>query len=170
MSKKDEQDSSMGPQGTQVFDVDSVNKMIAAEIAESQSADATTPAFIGVSNQISGQKFILSKNKMEIGRRPNSDIVLDDSSVSAMHAQVIYDGENWKVLNLLSSNGTFVNGEKVAEQVLKPGDRISFAGVEFVFAFVDEPKPGKSKSGNGALIFTAVALLIALGGVLYFLI
>ena len=170
MSKKDEQDSSMGLQGTQVFDVDSVNQMIAAEIAESQSANATTPAFIGVSNQISGQKFILNKSKMEIGRRPNSDIVLDDSSVSAMHAQVIQDGQDWKVLNLLSSNGTFVNGEKVAEQILNPGDRISFAGVEFVFAYVDEPKPGKEKSGNGALIFTAAALLIALGGVLYFLI
>jgi len=169
MSNKNEQDSAMGPQGTQVFDVDSVNEMIAAEIAESQSASASTPALIGVSNNVSGQKIILSKDKMEVGRRPNSDLVINDSSVSSMHAQLINSQGQWKVLNLLSSNGTFVNGEKVAEKELKSGDRIAFAGAEYVFTFVDDEMPKAKSSGKGGLIFVGVALVAALAGILYFL-
>ncbi|WP_196140936.1 FHA domain-containing protein [Aliikangiella sp. G2MR2-5] len=170
MNNKTEKDTSTGPQGTQVFNVDSVNEMIAAEIAESQSPDATTPALIGVSTNVSGLKYILNKDKMEVGRRPNSDIVLDDTSVSSMHAHIIKSGDNWKVLNLLSSNGTFVNGEKVAEQVITPGDRVAFAGVEFVFAMVDDHMPvAKAANSNLPLIVVGVALAAALGGVLYYL-
>lgn len=137
MTKKADKDSAMGPQGTQVFDVDSVNQMLAAEIAESQSADASIPALIGISKSVTGQKFILSKSKLEVGRRPNSDVSIEDNSVSSMHAQIISSEGQWKVLNLLSSNGTFVNGEKVVEKDIFPGDRVAFAGAEFVFTLID---------------------------------
>lgn len=169
MSNKEEQDAAMGPQGTQVFDVDSVNEMIAAEIAESQSADASTPALIGVSNNVSGQKIILSKDKLEVGRRPNSDLVINDSSVSSMHAQLINTQGQWKVLNLLSSNGTFVNGEKVAEKEINSGDRIAFAGAEYVFTYVDEPLPKSKSNGKGALVFVGITLVAAMAGLLYIL-
>ncbi|TQV86997.1 FHA domain-containing protein [Aliikangiella coralliicola] len=169
MTNKDDREKSMGPQGTQVFELDEVNKMIAAEIAESQSVSATIPALIGVSNNVTGQKFVLSKNKLEVGRRPNSDISLNESSVSAMHAHIIRDGENWKVLNLLSSNGTFVNGEKIVEKTITPGDRVAFAGAEFVFTLIDEPLAKKSTSKNLALVLVAVGLVAAFGGLLYFI-
>ena len=169
MSNKNEQDSAMGPQGTQVFDVDSVNEMIAAEIAESQSANATTPALIGISNNVSGQKVILNKSKMEVGRRPNSDLVINDSSVSAMHAQIIESDGGWKVLNLLSSNGTFVNGEKVAEQMLNRGDRVAFAGAEYVFTYVDDVPTKKKSNGKAGLLIIGAALVAAFACVLYLL-
>lgn len=170
MTKKDNKDAPTGPQGTQVFDVDAVNKMIAAEIAESQTTDANIPALTGVSANVSGQRFILDKDKIEVGRRPNSDIVLDVSSVSAMHAQVIRQGEKWKVLNLLSSNGTFVNGEKIVEKEILPGDRVAFAGAEFVFTLIDEPHPRKRSNKNLALVLVATGLVAAFGGLLYFII
>lgn len=169
MTKKDNKHTSMGPQGTQVFDVDAVNKMIAAEIADSQSDEADTPALVGIGEKVSGQRFILNKDKLEVGRRPNSDIVLDDSSVSAMHAQIIRQGGKWKVLNLLSSNGTFVNGEKIVEREIVPGDRIAFAGAEFVFTLIDEPLSPKRSNKNFALVFVAFGLVAALGGLLYFI-
>ena len=159
----------MGPQGTQVFEVDDVNKMIAQEIAQSQPVDAATPALIGLSENVSGVQVILLKEKLEVGRRPSCDIVLNDSSVSSMHAQLINSGGQWKVLNLLSSNGTFVNGEKVSEKFIVPGDRIAFAGAEFVFAMVDEPMQGKSSSRNLTLIFVAIALAAAFAGLFYFI-
>jgi len=158
-----------GPQGTQVFELDDVNKMIADKISQSQSSTATTPALIGVSESVSGVQIILTKDKLEVGRRPTSDIVLDEASVSSMHAQLINHEGQWKVLNLLSSNGTFVNGEKVSEKFIVPGDRIAFAGAEFVFTLIDEPMPGKRKSRNFALILVATALVGAFAGLFYFI-
>ncbi len=169
MNNKNENDTSMGPQGTEVFELDDVNKMIADGITSSQSVTANTPALIGVSENVSGQCFVLNKDKLEVGRRPTSDIVLNEASVSAMHAQVIREGSRWKLLNLLSSNGTFVNGEKVTEKIIAPGDRIAFAGAEFVFSFIDAPASTESANKNTTLIVAAVALVAAFGGLLYFI-
>ncbi|MGX5174850.1 FHA domain-containing protein [Aliikangiella sp. IMCC44653] len=161
--------SETGPQGTQVFELSDVNKMIASEILEAQSPNATTPALVGVSSNVSGQQFVLFKNKLEVGRRPNSDIILNDSSVSSMHAQLINEGGHWKVLNLLSSNGTFVNGEKVTEKFIAPGDRVAFAGAEFVMTLVEQ-QPSESHSSNLSFLLAGAALVAALAGVLYFII
>lgn len=154
-------DHEMGPQGTQVFELDEVNKMIAREIVEAKSENANMPALIGVSNDVIGQQYILRKSKIEIGRRPSSDIVLTESSVSSMHAQIVVDGHGWKVLNLLSSNGTFVNGKKVVQQPIVEGDMIGFAGSEFVFSLVEDDMPKQSKASNSNLIIVVVVFAIA---------
>ena len=159
--------SKTGPQGTQVFEVNDVNKMIAKEIIESRSPDANLLALIGISNDVIGQQFVMNKNKIEIGRRPNSDIVLTDASVSSMHAQIIKDGEHWKVLNLLSSNGTFVNSEKIAEKVIVEGDMIGFAGSEFVFSKVEEETQESSSGSSNNLVIVIVVLVIALAALAY---
>lgn len=158
-----------GPQGTQVFEVNDINKMIAKEIVESQSENANMPALIGVSNDVIGQQYILRKSKIEVGRRPNSDIVLTDASVSSMHAHIIGEGERWKILNLLSSNGTFVNGEKVVEQRLVAGDIVAFAGSEFVFSLVEDDLPEEGKSSNNQYIIVAVVLAVAISALIFFL-
>lgn len=158
---------SLGPQGTQVFDLNEVNKMIAAEIAGAQSENACVPVLIGISSDINGQQFILNKDKIEVGRRPSSDLLLNESSVSAMHAQIIKSGDNWKVLNLLSSNGTFVNGEKVAEKVIKSGDRIAFAEAEFVFTYIDEPLKESKSNLKLLLILGAITLIAVFAGLFY---
>lgn len=159
--------SKTGPQGTQVFEVNDVNKMIAKEIIESRSPSANLPALIGISNDVIGQQYVLNKNKIEIGRRPNSDIVLTDASVSSMHAQIIKDGENWKVLNLLSSNGTFVNSEKIAEKVIIEGDMIGFAGSEFVFSKVEEESQESDSGSSNNLVIVIVVLVIAFSALAY---
>lgn len=169
VSNKNNNTNTMGPQGTQVFDLSSVNAMLAAEISESEDEHADTPAIIGVSDAVMGQRFLLLKDKVEVGRRPSSDVVIDHASVSAMHAQLIKDGNDWKVLNLLSSNGTFVNGEKVVEQKIQKGDRIGFGGAEFVFARVVNPGKEKPEMSSYALIAMGMVLLSALAGILYFL-
>jgi FHA domain-containing protein len=157
-----------GPQGTQVFEVNEINKMIAKEIVESQSEAACMPALIGISNDVIGQQFILRKSKIEVGRRPNSDIVLTEASVSSMHAQIIADDEGWKVLNLLSSNGTFVNGEKVVDQKLQQGDMIAFGGAEFVYSLVEDDAPKNAKKSNNKLFIAGIGLALALSALLFY--
>ncbi|MGB0496552.1 MAG: FHA domain-containing protein [Kangiellaceae bacterium] len=168
MMSTDDDVSKMGPQGTQVFEVDEINKMVAKEIIESQSENANMPALIGVSSDVVGKQYILRKDKIEVGRRPSSDIVLTESSVSSMHAQVIQSEGEWKILNLLSSNGTFVNGDKVVDQILKPGDMVSFASSEFVFSLVEDDREEESVSSNKNYLPFIVAGVAGLGALVWF--
>lgn len=70
----------------------------------------------------------------EIGHfRRTSDIIIDDTSVSRLHAMVFYDGKTVGVLDLVSKNGTFVNGQEVESKVLKPGDMIEIGDTNIVY-------------------------------------
>jgi len=168
MTENENQTSKTGPQGTQVFEVSEINKMIAKEILESRSEKANMPALIGISNDVVGQQYIFRKDKIEIGRRPTSDIVLDEASVSSMHAQIIGDEGAWRVLNLLSSNGTFVNGEKVVDQQIVPGDMVAFAGSEFVFSLVEDDEPESNGKSSNNLLIAGVVLAAAISLMIYF--
>ncbi|PIR20188.1 MAG: hypothetical protein COV45_07545 [Deltaproteobacteria bacterium CG11_big_fil_rev_8_21_14_0_20_47_16] len=70
----------------------------------------------------------------ELGRfRRTSDVVLDDSSVSRVHAMFFFDGHTVGVLDLVSKNGTFVNGQEVESRVLKIGDVVEIGDTKIVF-------------------------------------
>ncbi len=62
----------------------------------------------------------------EVGRDPRCAIVLDDPTVSARHARLEYRDGVWRVTDLGSTNGTFVNGRRVQQQTLRRGDVIHF--------------------------------------------
>ncbi|MEW5865413.1 MAG: FHA domain-containing protein [Bacillota bacterium] len=60
-----------------------------------------------------------------LGRAAESDVVIDDPYVSARHAEVTRTGAGYKLRDLGSTNGTYVNGRRVlGERVLRPGDRV----------------------------------------------
>ncbi len=61
-----------------------------------------------------------------IGRDVDSEVVLDDDVVSTHHAEIIQDGKGWVLVDLDSTNGTFVNGESASRQPLTDGDVIRF--------------------------------------------
>ena len=155
----------LGPQGTQVFEVNEINKMVAKEIIDSQIEGASLSALIGISHDVIGQQFVLTKDKIEVGRRPSSDIVLNNSSVSSMHAQVIKQDGGWKILNLLSSNGTYINGEKIIDKMINVGDLIAFAGSEFVYSMVEDDTVVKVESSNKkVVIITCLVIAVGLAG------
>ena len=60
-----------------------------------------------------------------IGRTPQCDVVLSASQVSREHARVSLDGDRWTLSDLGSSNGCFVNGERIQQRALADGDLIS---------------------------------------------
>ena len=62
---------------------------------------------------------------MSVGRAPEAEIRLDDTYVSQQHARIFGKGEAWYVEDLGSTNGTFVNDQKLAAPAkVEPGDRI----------------------------------------------
>ena len=64
-----------------------------------------------------------------IGRTPDNALVLDDGSVSRRHASLTHGDEGWTLRDLGSTNGTFVNGVRVREALLRDGDRLRVGGV-----------------------------------------
>ncbi|HQS02340.1 MAG: phosphopeptide-binding protein [Halothiobacillus sp. 24-54-40] len=95
-----------------------------------QAINLDQPALIGLTPPFSGRRFPLRLGKTAIGRREDNDIVLADASVSSLHAWVIEDNGNYRLMNILSTNGSFVNNERITETPLKEGDHIRFGGVE----------------------------------------
>lgn len=70
-----------------------------------------------------GHRIILSDQPLEIGRGTGAGLQLDADSVSRRHARIEWTGETHKLIDLGSTNGTFVNEMRVSERELSDGDR-----------------------------------------------
>lgn len=80
-----------------------------------------------------GDKFLINKSKLTIGRNPESEIFLDDITVSRKHAVLKKSGNDFLIKDLGSLNGSYVNGEIADNAVLKNGDRIQIGKYIFLF-------------------------------------
>lgn len=85
---------------------------------------------VGISEPITGQTLVIDRD-MVIGRHQQADIVLQASHISRRHAALVLKDTQLWIQDLGSSNGTFVNGQKVAEQQLNPADEIHFESIRF---------------------------------------
>jgi pSer/pThr/pTyr-binding forkhead associated (FHA) protein len=79
---------------------------------------------------ISGFTHELVDEAITIGRGPDNTIVVNDPSISAHHAQLLLEGDTYRLKDLDSTNGTRVNGKPVTETVLRIDDRIRFGAAE----------------------------------------
>ena len=84
--------------------------------------------------------FPLNMPVVNIGRRLDNQLVIDDPRVSRNHAQLRAIKGRFVVFDLNSTGGTFVNGQRTSQSVLYPGDVASLAGVALIFG-QDNPPP-----------------------------
>jgi adenylate cyclase len=82
-----------------------------------------------------GDTIPLMKKFLVVGRRESCDIVLRWTNVSGAHCELSLVDGFWYVKDLASSNGTKVNGTRVAERRLDPGDTLSIARHEFEIVY-----------------------------------
>ncbi len=75
-------------------------------------------------------RYAILRSPTRLGRLPDNDIVINDRRVSRHHAEVAQGGKGWMIRDRGSTNGTSVNGRLVKEATLRPGDTISFGGLE----------------------------------------
>ncbi len=145
-------------------------------------APAQKPRLVGMAGEHAGKCFDLGEGKFVIGREAGCDIRLDNDGISVKHAQLIHEGGTWKLVNLLSSNGTFVNGERIQTAYLNSGDELRFGQVALLFQLpggaiiksaIPEPvaPPGASKqSGSKAGLIAAIvgfAVVLVAGALLF---
>ena len=82
---------------------------------------------------INTQVFPLSNTPITIGRRLDNHLVFSDPMVSRSHAQIDRQGDQFVIIDLDSSGGTYINGKRISRAVLKTGDSIVLAHIPIVF-------------------------------------
>ena len=80
-----------------------------------------------------GSRFLLDQDTTTAGRHPDSDIFLDDVTVSRRHAEFRRSGDDYEVVDVGSLNGTYVNREPKNSAVLSNGDEIQIGKFRLVF-------------------------------------
>ncbi len=84
----------------------------------------------------SGTSFVLEKDKTSIGRHPESDIFLDDVTVSRRHAELVMAGGEFSIADVGSLNGTYVHHSRTDFAVLKNGDEVQIGKYRLLFIIV----------------------------------
>jgi pSer/pThr/pTyr-binding forkhead associated (FHA) protein len=92
-----------------------------------------------------GARFLLDAQRTTAGRRPDSDIFLDDVTVSRKHAEFVRREGHFVVRDVGSLNGTYVHRDRIDEVVLRPGDEVQIGKYRLVFY----PSPRGTGAGAG---------------------
>jgi hypothetical protein len=80
-----------------------------------------------------GESFALDHDRMTIGRRPDSDVFLDDVTVSRDHALLVKRGGDYYLDDLGSLNGTYVNRHRIESHRLEDGDELQVGKFKLTF-------------------------------------
>jgi pSer/pThr/pTyr-binding forkhead associated (FHA) protein len=133
----------------QINDVDILTSHRIETMSETNATPLDTGSLDRAAEKIPENSFLivegvkiypLSLPVVNIGRRLDNQLVIDDPRVSRNHAQLRAIKGRFVVFDLNSTGGTFVNGQRTSQSVLYPGDVISLAGVALIFG-QDNPPP-----------------------------
>lgn len=94
------------------------------------------------------KEFPFIKDGLIIGRKPENDIHIDNLAVSGHHARVDKAGTDYILTDLQSTNGTFVNDEKVVSHKLKHGEHIQIGKHKLLFLEAGKEQTVASEQGN----------------------
>ena len=104
--------------------------------------------------------FPITRGRVVIGRKNNCDLRIPLSSVSRQHCEISVNGSDVALRDMGSSNGTFVNDNRVKETLLNAGDEITIGPVSFVIVIDGQPhdiKPVKTVVTTGSTAHTSAA-------------
>jgi pSer/pThr/pTyr-binding forkhead associated (FHA) protein len=96
---------------------------------------------------MTGRTFEVNVERTTVGRVEDNTFQIADASVSSHHAEILLRGSELVIKDLNSTNGTFINGEKISESVLQPGQTLRFGQVELK---IDDGKPVSAPASPAA--------------------
>lgn len=111
---------------------------LAADLAAAAALPVGTALLVVRRGPNAGSRFLLDSDLTTVGRHPDSDIFLDDVTVSRRHAEFYRHGITFTVRDVGSLNGTYVNRERIEEAVLNGGDEVQVG--KFRLAFLASPR------------------------------
>ena len=104
--------------------------------ADQATVDALRPGtalLVVLRGPNTGARFLLDDDEVSSGRHPDSDIFLDDVTVSRRHAVFVREGAGYAVKDVGSLNGTYVNRSSVEAAVLRNGDEVQIGKYRFLY-------------------------------------
>lgn len=126
-----------------------------------------------------GDVLSLSDRPVRIGRKPGNDLVLADEKTSGVHAEVVVEGDRYVLRDLGSTNGTFLDGKRVTEIVLSPGDVVTVGRLRVKYReATDAAAPtadagelsvhrldaGRLQKRGGSMLLVGLLFVVAAGG------
>jgi len=143
------------------------------DVVGDYSVEEGGAVLVGLTGPVKGRNFSFGARdvltKWEIGRAENSEVHINDASVSRNHAQLVNDKGRWKLIDLMSANGTYVNGNKCLTSYLESGDSVRFGKQEFMFkASGDQFDYDDDEGGSGRRtdLWVVAAFAVIVGAVL----
>ena len=116
---------------TATYRIDEAGELVPVELDE---VTANGPALVvRVGGGRVGESFAVDRERMSIGRRPDSEVFLDDVTVSRDHALMIRRGEDWYLDDCGSLNGTYVNRSRIESHHLEEGDEVQVGKYKLTF-------------------------------------
>lgn len=112
-----------------IANLDADNQAVLSQVLAAQEPTALLLVLKGAGR---GNRFMVGKNGSTIGRATNSDIFLDDITVSRKHATISFE-QVFNFSDAGSLNGSYLNNERISTSVLKSGDEIQIGKFHLVF-------------------------------------
>ena len=103
-----------------------------------------------LSEGFNGRTYELKVDRTTVGRVSDNAFEIPEASVSSHHAEILLRGNDIVIRDLGSTNGTFINGEKITEAVLKPGQTLRFGTIDLRLDTGDAPVSGAPMGGTSA--------------------
>jgi len=127
-------------------DAEAESGLSAAERSAVEALPAGSALLVVQRGPNAGARFLLDADKTTAGRRPDSDIFLDDVTVSRKHAEFLRrPGGSFSVRDVGSLNGTYVRRDRIEEAVLRDGDEVQIGKFRMIF----HPSPRDAGAGAG---------------------
>jgi hypothetical protein len=117
----------------------SPTKVFKPPVAATAAVSADEAEELGLAHEarallnVHGKRHVLTTERLTLGRSRDCDIRIEDPNVSRRHAEVVLEDGGWWIVDLGSTNGVEVNGERVDRARLDPGDQIVLGRTELVF-------------------------------------
>jgi len=104
-----------------------------------------------LSEGFAGRTYELKVDKTTVGRVSDNTFEIPESSVSSHHAEILLRGSDVVIRDLDSTNGTFINGEKISEATLKPGQILRLGTVEMRLETADGAGTASELASSGTV-------------------
>ena len=117
------QSENQGESQTATYRVDETGELVPVDVEQVVAHEGAALVIRAGGGRV-GESFALGGERMTIGRRPDSDIFLDDVTVSRDHALLVRRGEDYYLDDLGSLNGTYVNRRRIESHRLEDGDEL----------------------------------------------
>jgi pSer/pThr/pTyr-binding forkhead associated (FHA) protein len=118
---------------TATYRIDETGELVPVELEDVVAQGGGAALVVRAGGGRVGESFPLDGDRMTIGRRPDSDVFLDDVTVSRDHALVVRRGDEYHLDDLGSLNGTYVNRRRIESHHLADGDELQVGKYKLTF-------------------------------------